>query len=194
MGTGGALGGQVYPFPESRHCAAAPGLISAHFGPVTHFCYLFCSFPLCPCPSWRPVVPSLMCPAYCPFSELAWGLQSFEGPRNLACFVLVTKASCYAPGKYLDPGQEQPTRTRPSPLQAWPLTLTESDFLPCVITLVPVGWGVQPYGAVAWGWGEHPIASPQAGTAEQAHQENARNHQRHPEIGDLSTHLHFHRP
>lgn len=140
----------------------------------------FFSFPLCPCPLGDILSPSLTCPVYCPSSELPWGLDGFEGPRNLACFVLVTKASSSPTCKYPDPGQEQPTRiTLPFPSPAFDFG-KESDFFPCVITLVLVEWGVQPYWGVGCGGRNMPLPFPQAGTPRQAHQENARYHHRHP--------------
>lgn len=141
----------------------------------------FFSFPLCPCPLGDILSPSLTCPVYCPSSELPWGLDGFEGPRNLACFVLVTKASSSPTCKYPDPGREQPTRiTLPFPSPAFDFG-KESDFFPCVITLVVlVEWGVQPYWGVGCGGRNMPLPFPQAGTPRQAHQENARYHHRHP--------------
>lgn len=138
------------PFPEIQDCAAAPGLIGAHFGPITLFCFSSSSFSFCLCPSLRlgaPLfhVPCLLTPVSCPG---AW--TPLEGPWDLACFGLVTKArlTLFLLCAQQIPGQRLGTaHWDPSPFLAWlQLSLGKSqDFFPCVITLaVPMGEACSP--------------------------------------------------
>lgn len=177
-------------------------MIWAHFGPVTLFCFLF-FFSFCLCPSLRLAVPPLShalltvplmsCPE-------AW-TDCSERPRNLASFVLVTKAQLtsllLSPWIHLTSDtwmevRSSPPGFLPSASLAWQQLTLGKRFLsmcyhPCCASGVRCVALVQKLGWV----GEHSTASPQAGTTGQAHQENVRNNQRYPQIRDLSTCLHF---